>query len=220
MGRAAAREQDGRRCKIGRRGRSSLSVRSNLRTLSGVSAAAGQGPGCRGLVRLRPPGSTPPSTSPLSGSWIGAAEHYDACCSARNCSAAKIWTRDRSPVPCRSCWFRRWPPSTRCPPRTWAVYATAHARITVEPRDRDPFRRRQTITCSASVAKPLRQGRSTSMQPRRGETSRRSSSSSSARLGALGWSGVERRADHPRPRTDDHRAHAGADQPTGQPGLP
>ena len=108
-GRAAAREQDGRRCKIGRRGRSSLSVRSNLRTLSVVSAAAGQGPGCRGLVRLRPPGSTPPSTSPLSGSWIGAAEPYDACCSARNCSAAKIWTRDRSPVPCRSCWFRRWP---------------------------------------------------------------------------------------------------------------
>jgi hypothetical protein len=175
----AASEQDGRRCELGRRGRSSLSVRSNLRTLSGVSAPAGQGPGCRGPVRLASPGrprraprrylgrgSAPPSTTTRAARRGSARPRRFGLVIDRACRADRVGfgdgLRPLDALPERGRSTRR---RTRGSPSS---HGTATRSV-----DDKPSR-------AASVAKPLRQGRSTSMQSRGGETSRRSSSSSSA----------------------------------------
>ena len=82
---------------------------------------------------------------------------------------------------------------------------------------RDPFRGRQPPR-----ARHRSRSRSGSVASVRAGVRRRADHRArrAQRLGARGWSGVGRRADRPSPRTADHRVHAGADQPTRQPGLP
>ena len=184
--------------------------------LGRVGCCRGRGQAVEGSC-VSAPGS-PRRAADRSRVEIFAADQFLAEHHASWCSAAPIHDPDSGEA-CRSCWFRRCPSCSARPSSNLGRSARWRTRGSPSSHWTRPVPVTTIITCSASVAKPLRQGRSTSMQSRRVSVApviELVEREGSARVDGRG---VERRADHPSLRADDHRAHAGADQPTGQRGL-
>ena len=178
-----------------------------------VATATAKECGCTVLILLVR--SITPSTSPVSGSWTGAAAHVHACTTSLKCSAANTCTAwsAASAVPIA---FVPAPLSLHSAPTAKFIEFAAASRTRGDPSSHSsiPSASLTTIRCAASSAIPAKHSRTSGAADTSGWTSQRAAtSSSSATDGAEPLArGIDAGRRRALPRVGDR---AGARTPAG-----